>query len=69
MDDEITTIAFDQAHFGRTLRTAMARKGLTQKDLAEALEARTGKRPGQNTISYWMRLDDKIFENPFIILV
>ena len=59
MNDENTTISFDQAHFGRTLRTAMARKGLTQKDLAEALEARTGKRPGQNTISYWLRLDDK----------
>jgi len=59
MNDVNTTIAFDQAHFGRTLRTAMARKGLTQKDLAEALETRTGKRPGQTTVSYWLRIDDK----------
>ena len=59
MSDTNTTLDFDQAHFGRTLRTAMARKGLTQHDLALALEARTGKKPGQTTVSYWLRLDDK----------
>ncbi len=65
--DDITTpktdhayrVDFDHVHFARTLRVAMARKGFTQADLADALELRTGHRPAQATISYWLRRDDK----------
>lgn len=49
---------FDQAHFGRTLRVAMARKKITQAQLAEAIAQRTGRSFAQTTISYWLRTDD-----------
>ena len=46
----------------------MARKGLTQEGLAEAIEARIGRRPGQSTVSNWTR-GEKLPSNRYLPVI